>query len=158
MRLVSVLARSAKIAVVGTSLALSGVGAIALADHMEGPSVQLVRYDGHRHGSVKAMWVTIENRHAARSNGHVVRIFPTVPGSGAREIAVTFDRDVTRCAIQATPGFSNGILTAGLTISATGALGVPQVPEVDQPRTVIVSEFGRKVQTVESGMHVLVVC
>jgi hypothetical protein len=158
MRLASALARSAKIAVMGTSLALGGVGAIALADSMESHSVQLMKYDGHRHVSVKAMWVTIENRHAARSNGHVVRIFPTVAGSGAREIAVTFDRDVTRCAIQATPGSSNGILTASLTISATGALGVPQVPEVDQARTVIVSEFGRNGQTVESGMHVLVVC
>lgn len=151
--------RNMKVAVLGAGLAVGGATAMAVTGAVQSRGEQQVTYVAHVAGHpVTPMWVTIENRTALRSNGHVQRIFPTRPGNGPREIAVTFDRNVTRCALQATPGSSNGVLNSGLTISATGALGVPQVPAAARPRTVLVSAFAQSGNTVEAGMHLLVVC
>lgn len=130
-------------------LVVAATGAVATAHtSSSGPS---------RHPD-RSMWAVVESREVVRSDGHVVSVAPTRPGPGPAEIAVTFDRRVTRCAFTATPGSANGVLNAGVMISATGAVGVPQVPEWKQSRTVLVVMTTPQFDVVETGFHLVVTC
>ena len=148
-----------KLTAAGACLALTAVGAIAFAgDHRPAQS-RLVSYaDQAATVSPTAMWAVIEEGQLKRSNGHVQRVVEIGPGGPPHEIAVTFDRNVTTCAFQGTPGYANGVLSSGLTVSVTGAVGVPDVPQADRGRTVLMVETTGASRVVEAGMHLLVVC
>jgi hypothetical protein len=156
--------RSNRLGALGVCLALCGVGAIAFAGASQARDGTPTS-DASRTASVTAtatpptaMWAVIEEGHLKRSNGHVQKVVEIGPGGPPHEIAVTFDRNVTTCAFQGTPGYANGVLSAGLTVSVTGAVGVPDVPSADRGRTVLMSETTGASRVVEAGMHLLVVC
>jgi hypothetical protein len=150
---------SIRLTSVGACLALGGAGAIALAGASRATEGRLVGYaDQAASVSPTAMWAVVEEGHLKRSNGHVQKVVEIGPGGPPHEIAVTFDRNVTTCAFQGTPGYANGVLSSGLTVSVTGAVGVPDVPQAERGRTVLMVETTGDSRVVEAGMHLLVVC